>query len=181
MKTFFWAVAQLQTLTGRGERPLTNMFPVLQNTHLSKSGILITMLLVQDKHCISCPPKSLPIPIFFHSQWLSWEIGKALMVLPNFHLLQVDQRVNKTFLMKHAPTESTLPSASTSRPLQPSTPTVCWNTQFLFQLQSRQHICPHPASSALCLHPFLPTRAHVCAASCWEKRRYSSEVPCGKH
>lgn len=37
------------------------------------------------------------------SQWLRWEVKKALMGLPNFHLLQIEQRADKTFLPKQAP------------------------------------------------------------------------------
>ena len=63
MKIFLWVVSQLPTPhTGRGEGPLTHLLPVLPNTHLSRSGTLITTLLVQGKPWTPCPPKSLPIP-----------------------------------------------------------------------------------------------------------------------
>lgn len=92
--------------------------------------------------------------------------GTTLMVVPNFHLLQIEPRGDKAFLLKHAPTETAPPHLQTA-------PTVL-NRQFLALARSRQHICPHTGTSARRQHLRLLTRAArpTRAVPCQEETRY---------
>lgn len=82
-----------------------------------------------DLHHIPCPRQtlnSLSSKFLLHPNSLSGlpmisrALGKALTVLPNFDLLQIEPKADKTSLMKCAPIETHSPHASTSRQLQPS-------------------------------------------------------------
>lgn len=83
----------------------------------------------QDLHHTPCPRQtlnSLSSKFLLHPNSLSdlsvisRALGKALTGLPNFDLLQIEPKADKTSLLKCAPTETHSLHASISSPLQPS-------------------------------------------------------------